>query len=159
VNSNPVPGEMHSIQHYVIKFVGDLPQVAGFLRVLRFHPPIKWPPRYNWNIVERGAKHYKQTNKQANKQTNMLIYIHAIYCWYCIIVLFVFRFVYPMLCCQFLWIVHLWFPLWYSLTSINYFRASVWLHQTTLFDVVYHVNCHKVDVLLIRIKLEMVTLL
>jgi hypothetical protein len=29
------------IQHYVIKFVGDLRQVGGFLRVLRFPPPIK----------------------------------------------------------------------------------------------------------------------
>ena len=29
------------IQHYVIKFVSDLRQVRGFLRVLRFPPPIK----------------------------------------------------------------------------------------------------------------------
>jgi len=29
------------VQHYVIKFVRDLRQVGGFLRVLRFHPPIK----------------------------------------------------------------------------------------------------------------------
>jgi hypothetical protein len=28
-------------QHYVIKFVSDLPQVGGFLRVLRFPPAIK----------------------------------------------------------------------------------------------------------------------
>jgi hypothetical protein len=27
--------------HYVIKFVSDLRQVGGFLRVLRFPPPIK----------------------------------------------------------------------------------------------------------------------
>jgi hypothetical protein len=32
---------MYSIQHYVIKFVGDLWQVGGFLWVLRFPPPIK----------------------------------------------------------------------------------------------------------------------
>ena len=32
---------MYSIQHYVIKFVSDLRQVSGFLRVLRFPPPIK----------------------------------------------------------------------------------------------------------------------
>jgi hypothetical protein len=37
----PVHGEMYSIQHYVIKFVSDLRQVGGFLRVLRFPPPIK----------------------------------------------------------------------------------------------------------------------
>jgi hypothetical protein len=41
VNSNPVHGEVSSMQHYVIKFVSDLQQVDGFLRVLRFPPPIK----------------------------------------------------------------------------------------------------------------------
>ena len=41
VSSNPVHGEMYSIQHYVIKFVSDLRQVGAFLRVLRFPPPIK----------------------------------------------------------------------------------------------------------------------
>jgi len=40
VSSNPVHGEVYSIQHYVIKFVSDLRQVGGFLRVLRFPPPI-----------------------------------------------------------------------------------------------------------------------
>ena len=30
-----------SVQHYLIKFVGDLRQVSGFLRVLRFPPSIK----------------------------------------------------------------------------------------------------------------------
>ena len=30
-----------SIQLYVIKFVSDLRRVGDFLRVLRFHPPIK----------------------------------------------------------------------------------------------------------------------
>jgi hypothetical protein len=29
------------LQHYVIKFVSDLRQVGGFLRVFRFPPPIK----------------------------------------------------------------------------------------------------------------------
>ena len=41
VSSNPVRGEMYSIQQYVITFVSDLRQVGGFLRVLRFPPPIK----------------------------------------------------------------------------------------------------------------------
>ena len=36
VSSNPVHSEVFSIQHYVIKFVSDLRQVGGFLRVLRF---------------------------------------------------------------------------------------------------------------------------
>jgi hypothetical protein len=34
---------------HVIKFVSDLQQVSGFLRV-----------RYNWNIVESGVKHQTQ---------------------------------------------------------------------------------------------------
>ena len=34
-------GEVYWIQHYVIKFVIDLRQVGGFLRELRFLPPIK----------------------------------------------------------------------------------------------------------------------
>ena len=38
VSSNPVHGEVYSIQHYVIKFVSDLRQVGGFLQVLRFPP-------------------------------------------------------------------------------------------------------------------------
>ena len=34
VSSNPVHDEVYSIQQYVIKFVRDLQQVGGFLRVL-----------------------------------------------------------------------------------------------------------------------------
>jgi len=34
--SNPSHGEVYSIQHYVIKFVSDLRQVGGFLRILLF---------------------------------------------------------------------------------------------------------------------------
>ena len=41
VSLNPAHGEVYSIQHYVIKFVSDLRQVDGFLRVLRFPPTIK----------------------------------------------------------------------------------------------------------------------
>jgi hypothetical protein len=40
VSSNLAHGEVYPIQHCVIKFVSDLRQVGGFLRVLRF-PPIK----------------------------------------------------------------------------------------------------------------------
>jgi hypothetical protein len=39
VNSNPAHGEVYSIQHYAIKFVSDLQQVSGFLRVLQFPSP------------------------------------------------------------------------------------------------------------------------
>jgi hypothetical protein len=41
VSSNPVHGEVYSIQHYVIKFGSDLRQVGGFLQALQFPPPIK----------------------------------------------------------------------------------------------------------------------
>ena len=41
VSLNPARGEVYLIQHHVIKFVSDLRQVGGFLRVLRFPPPIK----------------------------------------------------------------------------------------------------------------------
>jgi len=56
VRSNPVYGEVYSMQYYVIKFVSDLRQVGALLRVLWVPPP----PRYNWNIVESGVKHHKQ---------------------------------------------------------------------------------------------------
>ena len=42
MSSKPVHGEVYSIQHYVIKFVSDLIQVGGVIRVLRFPPPINW---------------------------------------------------------------------------------------------------------------------
>ena len=41
VSSNPVHDEVYSIQHYELKFVSDLRQAGGFLRVLRFPLPIK----------------------------------------------------------------------------------------------------------------------
>ena len=51
-------GEVYSIQHYVMKLVGDLRQVGGFLRILRFPPP-----RYKSKIVESGVKHHKYSYK------------------------------------------------------------------------------------------------
>ena len=62
VSSNPVSGEVYSIQHYVIKFVSYLRQVGG---VFRFPPSIQLTATISWNIVESGVKHY-QTNKQHN---------------------------------------------------------------------------------------------
>ena len=41
VSSNLNQGEMYNIMNNVIKFVSDLHQVGGFLRILRFPPPIK----------------------------------------------------------------------------------------------------------------------
>jgi hypothetical protein len=34
-----------------------LVRVGGFLGVLHLPPPINWPPRYNWNIVESAVKY------------------------------------------------------------------------------------------------------
>jgi len=39
VSLNTPHDEVYSIQHYVIKFVGELRLVRGFLWVLRFPPP------------------------------------------------------------------------------------------------------------------------
>ena len=44
MSSSPVHGEVYSIQHYVIKFLSNLWQVGGFLRLLRFPPSIKLTP-------------------------------------------------------------------------------------------------------------------
>ena len=41
VSSNPVHGEVYSMQHYLIKFVSDLQHVGGFPQVMRFPPPLK----------------------------------------------------------------------------------------------------------------------
>ena len=41
VSSNPVYGEVYSIQHYVIKFISDLQQVGGF-------SPCTPKCKYNW---------------------------------------------------------------------------------------------------------------
>ena len=41
-SSNPAHSEVnYSTQHYVIQFFSDLRKMNGFLRVLRFPPPIK----------------------------------------------------------------------------------------------------------------------
>ena len=74
VSSNPVHGEVYSIQHYVInssvRFI--LWQLGGFLRVLWFPPPIKLTQRYSWNGVESVFKQYKPTILQ---MVSYLIYL------------------------------------------------------------------------------------
>ena len=44
-------------KHYVIKFVNDLRGRWFYLGTLVSHQQ-NWPPWYNWNIVESGAKHH-----------------------------------------------------------------------------------------------------
>jgi hypothetical protein len=62
-----------SAQYHVIKFVSDLRQVGGFLRVLQFPPPINWPPQHNRNIVESGVKHHhKHTIKK-----NIILWVES----------------------------------------------------------------------------------
>ena len=61
VSSNPVHGEVYSIEHDVIKFISDLQQVDGFLRVLWSPPPIvflfllpwrsSYQEREGWNPI------------------------------------------------------------------------------------------------------------
>ena len=43
VSSHPDHFQVYLKQHYVIKFVSDLQQVGGFLRVLLFSPSIEPP--------------------------------------------------------------------------------------------------------------------
>ena len=74
VSSNPVHGDVYSIEHYVIKFVSFLP-VLGFLHKWN------WLPRYSWNIVERGVKHntpnhHIETDSEYSDCKQRLIRIH-----------------------------------------------------------------------------------
>ena len=52
--------ELNTKKEQDIIYNSDLGQVGGFIRVFRFPSP-----RYNWNIVESGIKHYK-TNYSYN---------------------------------------------------------------------------------------------
>jgi hypothetical protein len=45
VSSNPIHGEVYSMQHFVTKDDSNLRHACGFLRDLRFPPPIKLIPR------------------------------------------------------------------------------------------------------------------
>ena len=50
-----IPGKVYSIQHYVEKFVSDLQQVGGFLRVLLFPPLIKLTAMIQTEILLKVA--------------------------------------------------------------------------------------------------------
>ena len=64
--SNPVHGAVYLIQYYVIKFVSDLRQVVGFLRVLRFPPPIKL------KLALSTINHQPRTSKQFSLRLYLL---------------------------------------------------------------------------------------
>ena len=79
VSSNPVQDKVYSIQHYVIKNVGDLRQVGGFVPVLWFPPPIKLTTRYNRNIVKNGIKpiygkqSYEEQKHKIKSENNLML--------------------------------------------------------------------------------------
>jgi len=50
------------VQHYVIKFISDLQQVGGFLRVLWFPPPIKLTHDITEILLKVALNTIKQTN-------------------------------------------------------------------------------------------------
>jgi hypothetical protein len=55
------------VQHYVIKFVSDLRQVEGFLRVIRFPPPIKLTATLERNKTSLSRKIQKQNKNKTNE--------------------------------------------------------------------------------------------
>ena len=63
VSSNPSYGEVYSIQLYVIKFVSYLRQVGGFLRVLRFPPPMKMDDKTKINGTQKTPYRKLKTGK------------------------------------------------------------------------------------------------
>jgi hypothetical protein len=71
-SSNPVHGEVYSIQQYVIKFASDLQQVGGFFW---FRPPINLPRCY-LNIVESGINHH---NPNKYTKTYFVLTIFMVY--------------------------------------------------------------------------------
>ena len=70
VNLNPAHGDVYSILHYVIKFVSDLRQVGGFLRILQFPLPIKLTAT---DITEILLKIELNTITLGNQPTNSIV--------------------------------------------------------------------------------------
>jgi hypothetical protein len=104
------------VQHYVIKFVSDLQQVGGFLRVLRFPPPIKLTAtiwlKYCWNAT---LNIIKQTNKHTRYSCDILD-IPVIFLWhtrYSCDILDI-----PVTCSIFLW-----------------YSCDIWLYKLTFVSV------------------------
>jgi hypothetical protein len=74
---------VYSIQHYVMKFVSDLRQVGGFLRVLRFPPPtarheiteilLKMALNTIKLLNETKFKHYKALKRNQIKRSHGFI--------------------------------------------------------------------------------------
>ena len=75
LSSNPVHGEVFSIQHYVIKFVSDVCQVGDFLRVIRLSSTNK---TYRHDITEILLKVALNTIN-INQPTFMHVHIFFIF--------------------------------------------------------------------------------
>ena len=65
------------MQHYVIKFVSDLRQVGGFLRVIRF-PPTNKTDRTDITemLLKMALNTIKQTNQNKNYTYYTVVYIY-----------------------------------------------------------------------------------
>lgn len=70
-----------------------------------------------WNVVQRTLQ---KSFLYSLVPISHLIFLHIIVSnTYCVLFLFyLFVFVLCTLCCKFLWIMHFWVPLWYSITFI-----------------------------------------
>ena len=77
VSSNPIHGEVYSMQLNVIKFVSDLWQVDGFLQVLRFPPPIKLTAHDTTDIL---LKVVLNTINQTKPIISGIIYLRICLC-------------------------------------------------------------------------------
>jgi len=64
VSFNHAHGEMYVIQHYVIKFVSDLREVGGFVRVLCFPPLI----RLTLKVLSLSKYIHKKDNSYTKKE-------------------------------------------------------------------------------------------
>jgi hypothetical protein len=70
VSSNPFHLEVYSIQRHVIKFVIDLRQVGGFLRVLWYSPPIKLKYCWKWRWIPPTKPYHLQRNDKTESERN-----------------------------------------------------------------------------------------
>ena len=67
VSSNPVHGEVYTIQHYMIKFMSDLRQVGGFLRVLSLVSSTNKTDRHGITEIVLKVVLNTKTNNQPNR--------------------------------------------------------------------------------------------
>ena len=59
------------------RWYSHLRQVVGILTVLRIPPSIKLTARYNWNMVESGAKHLSSTRLKYFWKCCLALFLHT----------------------------------------------------------------------------------